>query len=540
MMETFDHIVIGGGSAGCVVANRLVTQHGSRVLVVEAGGSHHRRPFVDIPAGAFKMVFGGGDYLERYVSAQQPSLDDRTVDLAHGNLVGGGSSVNAMTYMRGLARDYDRWDAELGGAGWGWKDLLPYFVRQEGNGRLTGASHGVDGPFKVQDHRYICKLASLFIDATASLGINRRDDFNAGETRGVGLTQISAFNGRRCSAANAFLDPLRADRRLTVQTGARASRILFDGNRATGVRYAQGGTVREARCDGEIFLTTGTFNSPKLLMLSGIGPADHLASHGISVISNVPGVGQNMQDHNMVPVMALTAPGYGYYGEDQGLRLAWNMLRYALGRRGPLSSNGSEALAFVNPDNPSDDPTLQIYCLGFLPPGVNDKPGMMLCPTLIRPKSVGWLRLASADPKHKPIISPNYFSAPDDLASMVRGVRFCRDILRADPLAKIITGEIAPGSAAKSGEELAAFCRQQTFTNYHPVGTCRLGGDHDPMSVVDARLRVRGVAGLRVCDASVMPRIPGANTNAPTMAIADKCVDLWEADHEGSTAPDRL
>ena len=528
-MKTFDHIVIGGGSAGCVIANRLVAQHGARVLLLEAGGSH-RRPYVDIPAGAFKMMFGDGDYLERYESPPQPSLAYRSVQIAQGNLIGGGSSVNAMTYMRGLASDYDRWDAELGGAGWSWADLLPYFVRQESNGRLSGPAHGLNGPFKVQDHRYVCKVADRFIDAMAALGVERRDDFNAGQTRGVGLTQISAAGGRRCSAANAFLDPLRSDDRLTTLTAARALQILFDGHHASGVRYAHGGAVHDARCEGEIFLAAGAFNSPKLLMLSGVGSADHLADHGIPVISDLPGVGQNMQDHNMVPVMALTAPGYGYHNEDRGLRLAWNTLRYAFGRRGPMASNGSEAVAFVNPDASDDDPTIQLYCMGFLPPGVSDEPGMMLCPTLVRPRSLGWMRLASADPKDKPIISPNYFSDPEDLALMVRAVRFCRDVLQTDPLAQIVTQEIAPGAAAESAEGLADYCRQGTFTNYHPVGSCRLGRDDDPTAVVDTRLRVRGVTGLRVCDASVMPSIPSANTNAPTMAIADKCVDLWATD----------
>ena len=528
MTRQFDHIVIGGGSAGCVVANRLVTERNAKVLLLEAGGSH-RRPLVDIPAGAFRMMFGSGDYLARYDSVPQPSLDGRVVEIAQGNLIGGGSSVNAMTYMRGTALDYDRWDAELGGAGWSWRDLLPYFVRQEGNGRLGGPAHGTEGPFKVQDHRYVCGVASRFIDAMAGLGVERRDDFNGGRTGGVGLTQISARNGRRCSAANAFLDPLAHDSRLTVRTRCRAEAILFDGKRASGVRYFDGAASQEVRCDGEIFLAAGAYNTPKLLMLSGIGPADHLAELGIDVVSDLPGVGQNMRDHNMVPVMATTEPGHGYHGEDRGIRLAWNGLRYAFGRRGPLASNGSEAVAFVNPEQPDAEPTIQIYCMGFLPPGVSEHPGMMLCPTLIRPKSVGWMRLASADPKDKPVISPNYFSDPDDLALMIRAIRSCRAVLRAAPLAQIVQTEIAPGIAVEHDEELAAFCRMSTFTNYHPVGSCRLGRDGDRMAVVDARLQVRGVSGLRICDASVMPHIPSANTNAPTMVIADKCVDLWIA-----------
>ena len=521
----FDYIVIGGGSAGCVIAGRLVRDRGARVLLLEAGGTH-RRPLVDTPAGAFKMMFGPGDYIARYTSEPQPSLLGRTVDIAQGNLIGGGSSVNAMTYMRGLPSDYDEWDAGLGGAGWDWKSLLPYFVRQEGNGRLSGPAHGTKGPLKVQDHRYVCGAAQLFIDAAHAAGIPLRDDFNAGETSGVGLTQITARNGRRSSAANAFLDPVIRDSRLRVVTRARADRILFEGPRAVGVAYTQDGTAHEARCTREVVLAAGAYNSPKLLMLSGIGPAAPLVELGLPVIADLPGVGQGMQDHNMVPVMGLTAPGYGYHGEDSGARLARNLVRYALGRRGPIASNGSEAVAFVNLDDPQGQPDLQIYCLGFLPPGISDEPGMILAPTLIRPKSEGWVRLRSADPAVPPMISPNYFSAPEDLAVMVRGVRFCRELLATAPLAGIVRQEIAPGVGATTDDELGVFCRQTTFTNYHPVGSCRMGREDDRMAVVDPQLRVRGVSGLRIGDASIMPRIPGGNTNAPTMVIADRCVDL--------------
>jgi choline dehydrogenase len=526
---TYDHIVVGGGSAGCVAASHLVENYGARVLLLEAGGTH-RRPYVSIPAGAFKMLFGEGDYLERYQSVPQSSLDGRQVEIAQGNLLGGGSSVNAMTYMRGLASDYDRWDADLGGAGWAWRDLLPYFSRHETNDRLTGPAHGTSGPLHVQDQRYICKTAHLFVETMRRLGLPLREDFNAGETVGVGFSQITASNGRRCSAADAFLDPLRRDRRLTIRLRAQAVRILLDGKRAVGIRYLENGMVREARCEGDVLLAAGAYISPKLLMLSGVGPAEHLGALGITVVSDLPGVGQGMQDHNMVPVMALCRPGFGYQGEDKGWRLAGNLLRYALQRRGPLASNGSESLAFVNLEDPSAEPNLQIYCMGFLPPGVADSPGMMLCPTLIRPASTGWMRLRSADPADRPLISPNFFSDPKDLEQMLRGVRRCREILNSAPLSSIVTQEIAPGGAASSDDALATFCRASTFTNYHPVGSCRMGRDTDSMAVVDRDLKVRGIEGLRVCDASIMPRIPGANTNAPVMVIADRCVDLMMGD----------
>jgi len=521
----YDYIVVGGGSAGCVAANRLVRDHGARVLMLEAGGSH-KRPYVDLPAGAFKMMFGPGDYLERYSSVPQPALDGRVVDVAQGSLLGGGSSVNAMTYMRGRPSDYDRWDAELGGRGWAWKDLLPYFTRQEGNGRLKGPAHGAQGPLKVNDHRYVCRAGDLFVDTLAAMGVPRRDDFNAGETHGVGYTQITASAGRRCSAANAFLDPLDGDPRLTVRQRARVDRILFDKGRAVGVQYVENGAVMEARCEREVVLAAGAYATPKLLMLSGIGPADHLRELGLEVVRDLPGVGQGMQDHNMVPVMALSTPGQGYFAEDRGWRLVRNLVRYALARNGPLASNGSETVAFINPDDPEAEPTIQIYGLGFLPPGVAEAPGVMLCPTLIRPRSKGWMRLRSADPADQPLLSPNYFAEPEDLATMVRAVRFCREVLQTKPLSEIILQEIAPGPAMDGEAELAAFCRQSTFTNYHPVGSCRMGRDDDPMAVVDPELRVRGVAGLRICDSSVMPAIPSANTNAPVMAIADRAMDI--------------
>ncbi|WP_238147010.1 GMC family oxidoreductase [Rhizorhabdus dicambivorans] len=510
------------------MAGRLVREAGAKVLLLEAGSSD-RSPLISMPAGSFKILFGNSPYIKRYTSLPQPSLGGRRVEIAQGNVIGGGSSVNALAYTRGSRLAYDAWDEYLGGLGWGWDDLLPYFVRQERNSRLGGWAHGRNGPLAVSDPFYRCRAADLFVESMQALGVPHTSDFNAGDQRGVGYLQLTAGNARRCSAADAFLKPVRSDKRLTLVTGATATRLLMHGTRAVGVEYVARGQVHRACCDGEVILTAGAYCSPKLLMLSGIGPAAELARHGIEVLVDLPGVGQNMQDHNMVPLTAYTNGAYGYFGHERGVRAAWNLLQYLLLSSGPIASNGAEAVAFVNVDDPEGEPNLQIYNIGtmWLEEG-QGKPdhGLTLLANLIRPRSRGWMRLASADPLADPEFSPNYLEHPEDLALMTGAIHYLRRILATAPLSRAIRSELLPGPSVNSDEEIAAYCRAATITNYHPVGSCRMGPASDTMAVLDAWLRVRGTECLRVCDASMMPLIPSANTNAPVMAVADRAVDL--------------
>jgi choline dehydrogenase len=535
-MDRYDYIVVGGGSAGCVTAARLVQDFAARVLLLEAGPADRHR-LIDMPAGFVKLLFRPSPFVSVYKSEPQPSLDGRAVNIMQGHVLGGGSSVNAMTYTRGVPADYACWNDALSGAGgWDWTSLLPYFKKHEANQRLNDASHGIDGPLKVSDaHHPICEASRAFLHTLQGMGVRYVPDVNGGEQEGVSLVQSTTFNGRRCSAARAFIDPVKANPRLTLRCGAQATRVLFEGWHAVGVEYASAGRTGSERAyvNNEVILTAGAYASPKLLMLSGIGPAADLSRLGIEVRVDLPGVGQNMQDHNSVSLVAQSDVVCGYFGEDRGVRMLINGLQYVCFGSGPVASTASEVMAFIKTEPTLAQPNLQLYCAPvmvptplFVPPMTH---GFTLLANLVTPHSRGSMRLRSSDPADTPIIEPNYLGDPRDLAAAVAGLRYLRSIVAAAPMKRLAKQIVGPDPAMESDEELATYCKAVTETNFHPVGSCRLGLDSDSSAVLTPALAVRGVNGLRVFDASMMPSIISANTNAPVMAVADRAVDLMIA-----------
>ncbi|MBL0402789.1 GMC family oxidoreductase N-terminal domain-containing protein [Microvirga aerilata] len=526
----FDYIVVGGGSAGCVVASRLVAEHGARVLLVEAGPRRASR-ILAMPAGYMKFL-ARETYLTMHRVIPQPQLGGRAPIVPQAKVLGGGSAVNAMVYIRGQAADYDRWDEALGGAGWSYRDLLPYFIRQEGNDHLGGPYHGVGGPLKVSHLGQHSAMSRAFVQAMQARGIPYTADFNGARQDGVGFMQhtIDWAARRRCSAVDAFLGPVLSNPKLTLETEATVTRIHLEKGRATGVELQGRGGRTTAFADAEVILAAGTYMTPKLLMLSGIGPSDELSRHGIQVEADLPGVGRNLQDHHEVPVVATTSGAFGYFGQDRGLAMLSNGLQYVMFKSGAVTTTGVEACAFIDPDG-NERPTIQLYCVPTVyldrdVSGVEPTHGVTLNPCLLRPKARGAVRLASADPAAMPLVDPQFFGDPDDLRLTIAGLRYAREVLATSPVREMVHAEIFPGPETASDEDLAAHCRKTVKTNYHPVGTCRMGRANDPHAVVTSDLAVRGVQGLRVVDASIMPTIPSGNTNAPVLAIADKAVDI--------------
>jgi len=519
----FDYVIVGAGSAGCVLAGRLTEDTDVRVLVLEAGGPDrdHR---IRIPAAFSKLFRSEFDWA--YTTEPQPHLFNRQLYWPRGKVLGGSSSINAMVYIRGHRSDFDRW-RDLGNPGWGFAGVLPYFKRAEDNERGASDFHATGGPLRVSDLRYRNPLSRAFLEAAAEAGIPRNSDFNAAAQEGAGFFQVTQRNGRRWSAADAYLKPARARPNLSVRTGAQAVRVLFENNRAVGIEFIADGRREQARAVREVLLSGGAVNSPQLLMLSGVGPAGQLRALGISVVADLPGVGENLQDHVIVSVCwECTQPV-----SLDGMANAANLLRWLVFRRGPLTSSVAEAGAFVGsrPDVPAPDLQLLFGPLYYLEHGFRHPPGhgFSIGPTLIRPESLGRITLRSADPLAPPAIQPNYFAADADLRAMMEGVKLARRIGEAKAFAPYRGREVEPGPEVRSDAELAEFLRRRIETLYHPVGTCKMG--NDSMAVVDAQLRVRSLEGLRVVDASVMPTIIGGNTNAPTIMIAEKAADLIRA-----------
>jgi choline dehydrogenase len=520
----YDYIIVGAGSAGCVLAHRLSTDPSVRVLLLEAGGRDWH-PFIHMPAGLAKLVGRKGVNWD-YHTEPEPALDHRRLWWPRGKVLGGSSSINAMCYIRGHREDYDQW-AAAGCTGWDFESVLPYFKRAEDNTRGADAFHGRGGPLGVTDLRHINVLSQVSVEAAVAAGFARNRDFNGATQEGFGLYQVTQRDGRRCSAATAYLAPARGRANLKVLTRALTERVEFEGDRAVAVRYRRFGRSHRVEAAREIILAGGAVNSPQLLMLSGIGPADHLRSHGIRVRLDRPSVGANLQDHLDACTLRKSLKRVTY---DRVSDLLLG-LQYFLFRTGVGTSNIAEAGGFVRSRlAPDARPDLQFH---FVPAMLDDHgrnrlpgDGFTLHVCTLRPLSRGRIDLASADPRAKAAIRPNYLSDPEgrDLATLVEGVKLSRQIFAAAPFNAYRGEEIFPGAEKSSDAEIVAFIRAKAETIYHPVGTCRMGSDAD--AVVDPELRVRGVQGLRVVDASVMPTLIGGNTNAPVIMIAERAADL--------------
>ncbi len=525
-----DYIIVGAGSAGCVLANRLSEDAQTTVLLLEAGESD-RSPLIRIPATASLLYKSSFDWA--FETEPQPYLNDRRMYFGRGKGLGGSSTINSMIYMRGAAQDYDHW-ASLGNPGWSYAEVLPYFKKLEHYERGPSEYHGGDGPLNVADSRYTNPLTRAFVESGIAAGYMRNDDFNGVAQEGVGLFQVTQKNGERHSAADAYLKPAQRRPNLTTMTSARAMRLLNEGNQVVGVTYRQNGRVHEVRARREVLLCAGAIQSPQLLMLSGIGPADHLRSHGISVVSDLPGVGQNLQDHVAAGVMCSCSRPISLNRALTPWRLPANLLRYALFHQGPLTSNVVEAGGFVRslPDLPAPDLQFTFIPVWALDHGLTRLKGhgFLLVTLLLRPQSHGSVSLRSSDPLDAPRIQPNYLTHEDDRAALLRGMRLVRQVADTAPLAKLRRTERLPGVAAQSEDELLTAIRAYAQNGDHPVGTVKMGPAQDPLAVVDERLRVHGLQGVRVVDASIMPTVPSGNTNIPTIMIAERAADLIKED----------
>ena len=527
----FDYIIIGGGSAGCVLAARLTQDPTIRVALLEAGGRDDS-VLIHCPAG-LALLAKTGKANWGFATVPQPGLNGRRGYQPRGKVLGGSSSVNAMIYTRGHAQDYDAW-ADQGNPGWSWREVLPYFRRAEGNARGADALHGDAGPLHVMDLRSPNPYSRVFVEAGQQAGYAENPDFNGPEQEGVGLYQVTHKDGERWSAARAYLAPALARPNLQVITGAQATRILLENRRAVGVEYLQDGQRHTLRAAREVLLCAGALQSPQLLMLSGIGPAAHLAEHGIAIRHDLPGVGQHLQDHVDV-VLVVDAPkltdlfGLSFQGALNVLR---GIAEWRRQRSGMLTTNFAEAGGFIRSQASERIPDLQLH---FVVGKLVDHGratvfghGYSCHVCLLRPKSRGSVRLASADPLAAPLIDPNFLGEADDMARLLRGFRLMRSILAQPALARFGGRELPASAAAHSDGEIEQFIRKHADTIYHPAGSCRMG--MGPMDVVDAQLRVRGMQGLRVVDASIMPSLVGGNTNAPVIMIAEKAADMIRAD----------
>ncbi|HTS53665.1 MAG TPA: GMC family oxidoreductase N-terminal domain-containing protein [Burkholderiales bacterium] len=530
--DNYDYIIAGGGSAGCVLANRLSADPGVRVLLLEAGGSD-RHPLFHMPAGFAKMTKGIGSW--GWHTVPQKHLKGRVLRFTQAKVIGGGSSINAQLYTRGVPADYDEWVSEEGAAGWSYREVLPYFKRAENNQRFANEFHAYGGPLGVSNPISPLPICEAFFQAGQELSIPFNPDFNGERQEGLGYYQLTQLDARRSSTSTGYLDPIRARSNLRVMLKTQVLRLVVEQRRTVGVEIVTGGerTPRVLRADREVIVCSGAIGSPKLLLQSGIGPADHLRAVGIDVVHDLPGVGSNLQDHLDLFVIAECTGDHTYDKYNKPYHAFWAGLQYLLLRNGPVASSLFETGGFWYADSNEHararSPDIQFH-LGLgsgIEAGVAKmrNAGVTLNSAYLRPRSRGTVRLASADPAAAPLIDPNYWSEPRDQALALGGLKLGRTIMSQPALKRFVLAEVLPGAHAKTDQDLFDYACSNAKTDHHPVGTCRIGPANRATSVVTPDLRVIGIDGLRVADASVMPRVPSCNTNAPTIMVAEKGAD---------------
>ena len=522
----YDYIIVGGGSAGCVLAARLSEMPDAKVLMLEAG-PRDTDPYIHMPVGFFKMT--GGPLTWGYQTAPLRHANNRVAVYPQARVLGGGSSINAEIYTRGCPEDYDSWAADHGCAGWGWNDLKSYFLKSEGNTRLGGSEHGVDGPLGVSDLGKPNRVSLAYVQGCMDFGMPFNADFNSGKQEGAGLYQTTTLKGRRCSAAVGYLGPALKRPNLTVKTGVLVNRIIIEKGRATGVDIIEGVVVTRFTAASEVIVTAGAIGSPKLLMLSGIGPADHLKEKSVTAVHDLKGVGQNLHDHFSTDVTWVLNGAHSY---DKYKKKRWQIaagLEYLLFKSGPVASNIVEAGAFWWSDRTEKTPDLQFHFLAGagVEEGVGSVPGGngATCNSYhTRPRSRGSVTLATNHPADAPVVDPNSFAEPYDLDRHIDALKITQEVGQTRSMRKFVAAEHFPGPQCKSRQDYIDAARNNARSSYHPVGTCKMGSDE--FAVVDTAMRVHGIERLRVCDSSTMPRVPSSNTNAPTIAMAEKAADI--------------